>query len=99
MTGGLWRGLDREAAARFSFLLGVPAIAGAGLLAVLDIQGSNLEGQLMIYIVTFVASAGTGYLCIHFLLSWLKHRSLYPFAAYCAVFGTIYLLLALFDVI
>ena len=99
ITGGLWRGLDREAAARFSFLLGVPAIAGAGLLAVLDIQEAGLDGQLMVYIVTFLASALTGYLCIHFLLSWLRRHSLYPFAAYCAAFGTFYLLLALFDVV
>ena len=41
ITGGLWRGLDRETAARYSFLLGVPAITGAGLLSILDLQQSG----------------------------------------------------------
>ena len=41
ITAGLWRGLDRETAARYSFLLGVPAILGAGLLSLLDLQQSG----------------------------------------------------------
>lgn len=99
ITGGLWRGLDREAAARFSFLLGVPAIAGAGLLAVLDILEADASGQFAIYAATFIAAAVTGYLCIHFLLTWLRNHSLLPFAVYCALFGAGYLLLALTGVV
>ena len=99
ITGALWRGLDREAAARFSFLLGVPAIAGAGLLAVLDIREAGLGDPLAVYLATFVAAAITGYLCIHFLLTWLRQHSLYPFAAYCAAFGVFYILLALFGAV
>jgi undecaprenyl-diphosphatase len=99
ITGGLWRGLDREAAARFSFLLGVPAIAGAGLLALLDIRDVGLNGQLFVYLGTFLAAAITGFLSIHFLLSWLRQHSLYPFAVYCAAFGSLYLVLALTGVI
>lgn len=95
ITGALWRGLDREAAARFSFLLGVPAIAGAGLLAVLDILEADVSGQFTVYAATFLAAAVTGYLCIHFLLTWLRNHSLMPFAVYCAVFGVGYILLAL----
>lgn len=95
ITGGLWRGLDRPTAARFSFLLGIPAILGAGLLAVLDLAQAGTSGdQLPFYLVTFATAALTGYACIYFLLAWLRQRSLYIFAAYCAVFGSVYLLLA-----
>jgi undecaprenyl-diphosphatase len=99
ITGALWRGLDRETAARFSFLLGVPAILGAGLLTLLEIDQASLASQLPIYIATFVAAALTGYLCIHFLLAWLRSHSLYLFVVYCAVFGSAYLLLALIGLV
>lgn len=96
ITAGLMRGLDRATAARFSFLLGVPAILGAGLLSGLDIvRADDLAAQLPAMIAGFLAAAVSGYLCIHFLLSWLKSHSLYLFAAYCALFGGIYLLTAL----
>ncbi len=44
------------------------------------------------YAAAFLASALVGYLCIAFLLSWVKRHSLYLFAIYCALFGTLYLL-------
>ena len=94
IAAGLWRGLDRPTAARFSFLVGLPAIAGAGLLAILDIfsaQGSLPSGH---YLAAFVAAAVVGYACIAFLLNWVKRHTLYPFAIYCAVVGLLYLLLA-----
>ena len=95
IAAGLGRGLDRPSAARFSFLVGLPAIAGAGLLSILDIftaQGSLSNTH---YIVAFVAAAVTGYVCIAFLLNWVKRHTLYPFAAYCAIVGTLYLLYTL----
>jgi undecaprenyl-diphosphatase len=96
ITAGLWRGLDRGTAARYSFLLGIPAIGGAGLLAVLDLlQATNLAQQIPTLLATFITSALTGYLCIHFLLSWLKSRSLYLFVGYCVIFATGYLLVTL----
>jgi undecaprenyl-diphosphatase len=99
IAGGLWRGLDREAAARFSFLLGVPAIAGAGLLTLLDIRNGDVSAQLGLYAGTFVAAAISGYVCIHFLLSWLKNHSLIPFAFYCTAFGVSFVVLTLLQVI
>ena len=100
ITGGLWRGLDRATSARFSFLLGVPAILGAGMLALLDIiEAGNAAAQAPAYLATFVAAAVTGYACIHFLLTWLRQHSLYPFAAYCAGFGLLYLLLAFLGIV
>ncbi len=88
ITGGLWRGLDRPEAARFSFLLGVPAIAGAGMLAAFDLTRSpDLVDQLPQLLASFVAAAIVGYLCILFLMTWLQRRNLYLFAAYCFIFG------------
>ena len=92
IVGGLLRGLDRELAARYSFLLGVPAILGAGLLSLLDLLGSaNFNSQIPALVTTFAFSAIVGYACIHLLLQWLKQRSLIPFAIYCSAFGIIYL--------
>lgn len=94
ITAGLWRGLNREAAARFSFLLGVPAILGAGILSALDIiQANDLATQAPGLIGGFLAAAFSGYLCIHFLLTWLKNHRLYLFAIYCVLFGSTFLLL------
>lgn len=90
ITAGMIRGLDRETAARFSFLLGVPAIAGAGLLALLDVLAiGNFADYWAVYAATFVAAAITGYACIFFLLAWLRSHSLYAFAVYCALVGLV----------
>ncbi|MFQ5400376.1 MAG: undecaprenyl-diphosphate phosphatase [Anaerolineae bacterium] len=95
IVGSLWRGLDRHAAARFSFLLGVPVIFGAGLLSVVDLlQAGALSNHWGVYAAAFTAAAVTGYLCITFLLNWLRQHTLYLFAAYCAAFGSLYLLAA-----
>ncbi|MFN2221617.1 MAG: undecaprenyl-diphosphatase UppP [Chloroflexota bacterium] len=95
ISAGLSRGLDRETAARYSFLLGVPAIAGAGLLAAVDLlQSATASEQILELLVTFAAAAVVGYGCIHFLLNWLRQRTLYLFAGYCLAFGAIYLLLS-----
>lgn len=92
IASGLGRGLDRPTAARFSFLVGLPAIAGAGLLSILDIFEAQGSLPAMHYVAAFIAAAAVGYACISFLLSWVKRHTLYPFAAYCAAFGLLYLL-------
>jgi undecaprenyl-diphosphatase len=97
IVGGLLRGLDRGIAARYSFLLGIPAIVGAGLLSVLDLLDSpELENKISALITTFIVSAIVGYGCIHFLLQWLKKRSLIPFAVYCSAFGIIFIIISVF---
>jgi undecaprenyl-diphosphatase len=96
ITSGLARGLDRSSAARYSFLLGVPAIAGAGLITIVDIiRSTTIAGQVSQLVVTFIASFLVGYACIHLLLTWVRHHSLYPFAAYCFLFGLGYLAFSL----
>ncbi len=97
ITAGLWRGLNRETAARYSFLLGIPAILGAGLLALGELVGSGeIATQWPVMLAAFSAAAITGYACIYFLLSWLRSHSLYIFAAYCALLGGGYLLWTFF---
>lgn len=96
IMGGLTRGLNRELAARYSFLMSIPVIAGAGLIKLLDLmQAGNLTAQLPALFTVFITSAIVGYACIAFLMNWLKERSLYPFAIYCATFGVGYLVYAL----
>jgi undecaprenyl-diphosphatase len=94
ISTGLARGLKRDAAARFSFMIGAPIILGAGLLPLLDlIQAGGLRQELPIMVIGFLAAAIAGYVCIKYLLRYLQHGSLYVFAAYCAVIGVATLVL------
>ncbi|MCD6552694.1 MAG: undecaprenyl-diphosphatase UppP [Anaerolineae bacterium] len=96
IASGLLRGLKRETAARFSFLLSTPIILGAGLPQLWEVaQAGDLSTRLPILLLGFVAAALSGYLCIRFLLSYLQRHKLYVFAAYCAVAGVICLGVAL----
>ena len=93
MVGGLIRGLDREAATRFSFLLGIPAILAAGLSAVNDLLfGNNASEGAGAMIAVFIVSAIVGYACIAWLLRFVRNNSLIPFAIYCVTFSIIYLI-------
>ncbi len=86
--GAMLRGLDRHSAARFSFLLSVPAMLGAGLIAILDLlKSDSLAADLPALGIGFVAAAVSGYLCIRWLLGYLQRRGLIVFAVYCALFG------------
>ena len=97
IAAGLGRGLRREPAARFSFLLATPIILGAGLFKVVDLaQVGNLAAQVPTLFAGFVTSGVVGFCCIHFLLRYLQRRRLYPFAVYCAAAGVACLIVALF---
>lgn len=97
IVGGLSRGLDRPTAARYSFLLGIPAILGAGLQAILKIfTATNNEFATSVYIVAFIAAGVTGYACIHWLLTWVKTHTLYGFAAYVTLLSVVFLLFSFF---
>lgn len=80
-------GVSREKATRFSFLLGMPVIAGAFLLGILDIiKGENTELPTLIPIlVGFFSSAIIGFIMAKFLLQFFKNHSLYGFAIYLLV--------------
>lgn len=96
IAAGLARGLRREEAARFSFLLATPIILGAGLLKIVDlVKMGGLAAQVPTLVVGFAAASLVGLGCIHFLMGYLQRRRLYPFAVYCAVVGGACLLVAL----
>lgn len=95
ITGGLIRGLTRETATRYSFLLGAPIIFGAGMLGLLDLRDvPNLSAEIPVLLTIFITSAVVGLICIVFLLRWVRKHSLIPFAVYCALLGGGYLLFA-----
>jgi len=86
IAAGLYLGLDRETAARFSFLLSIPAVAGAGLLGTGDLVG-HAGLPLKIIAAGTLASCLVGYASLK-LLVWMVGRGrLHYFAPYCAVLG------------
>ena len=95
ITAGIGRGLRREAAARFSFLLATPIILGAGVFKLLDLGQAGVLAQAPTLAVGFLAALVAGLVCIYFLLRYLQRRPLYPFAIYCASAGAICLLVSL----
>jgi undecaprenyl-diphosphatase len=87
MVGGMLRGLSREDAARFSFLLATPVILAAGALKLKDLSGplgDGIRGQVLF---GSVLSGVGAYLSVRFLTRYLAHRSLRPFGFYCLVAG------------
>jgi undecaprenyl-diphosphatase len=87
---GLFLGLEREAAARFAFLMAVPVIAGAGLWKARTLVGGGLEGAAVgELIVGVTTSAIFGFIAIAFLLSYLKRNGLGIFIAYRVIFGLV----------
>ncbi len=89
ISAGLFSGLKREEAARFSFLLGVPAIAGAGLLAVKDMLETGVQLSYSSLGLGFIVSAVSGYLAIDFLIKFLKTQSLRGFVIYRVVLAAL----------
>jgi undecaprenyl-diphosphatase len=83
ITAGRARGLDRESAARFSFLLSLPIIAGAGIIKGIDVAGSGLPaGLAWPFVWGILASAASGFLVIAFLLAYLRRHSFVVFLVY-----------------
>lgn len=96
MAMGLLRGVKREAAARYSFLLATPIILGAGLLPLAELFRAEVVGAVLPpLIIGFLAAAISGYLCIRVLLAYLQRGRLYVFAIYCWLAGIMSLTLAL----
>jgi undecaprenyl-diphosphatase len=93
ITGGMTRNFDRSTSARFSFLMSIPAMLGAGVVSLKDLANvPNLTSFLPVLAVGFIAAAIVGYLSIHWLLSFIKRQKFWVFAVYCAVFACIVLL-------
>jgi undecaprenyl-diphosphatase len=82
MTAGRLMGLDRESAARFSFLLAMPIIAGAGLYKALDLVQTGFQGYASEFFWGFVSSAVSGFLVIWGLLRYLRSHDFKIFMVY-----------------
>lgn len=92
---GLARGLTRESAARFSFLLTIPAILGALVFAIGDLVNGAVTISIGAIIAGLLASAITGYLAIHLLLELVKRGKLIWFSYYTWAVGILVVLLSI----
>jgi len=89
MAGGMGLRFNREAAARFSFLISAPIIFGAVVLKLKDISSLVSGENGFSLLAGFIVSAATGLLSIHFLLGYLKKHSFTAFVIYRIVFSLI----------
>lgn len=87
MCAGMFRGLSREDAARFAFLLSTPVILAAGVLKIPDLLGPLGNGIRPQILVGSIVSGIGAYLSVRFLMKYFQTRTLTPFAIYCVVFG------------
>lgn len=86
ISSGMWMGMNRSAAADFSFLLSLPAIMGAFVLVIKDISYFPSKEIPLILAGSFVALA-SGYLSLRFLLKYIRRGGLHRFAWYCWFLG------------
>ena len=88
ISAGLVRGVGKQEAARFAFLLGIPVIAGAGLLEMAEFvqSGESISGDVWAGVAV---AAVSGYAAIAFLIRLLGRIGLAPFGIYCVAFGTL----------
>jgi undecaprenyl-diphosphatase len=90
ISGAVLRQFDRPSAARFSFLMSIPVLLGAGAIALKDLlEAGALAAELPAISIGFIAAAVSGYACIRWLLRYLQRHSLYIFAVYCAAFSAL----------
>jgi undecaprenyl-diphosphatase len=83
ISAGLFLGLNRESAARFSFLMATPVVAGAGVFEALKvIRGTDVKPELHLVVIGFVAAAISGLLAIRFMLEFLRRQSVNSFVVY-----------------
>jgi undecaprenyl-diphosphatase len=92
ITVGRLMGIDRESAARFSFLLSIPIIAGAGLYKSIDVVQTGLPpGTAPAFFWGMVSSAVSGFVVIAFLLSYLRRKDFFIFMVYRIVVAALVL--------
>jgi undecaprenyl-diphosphatase len=100
ITAGLALDLDRPSAAKFSFLLAAPIIAGAGAKSLFDVfrgvqSGAITSSELILFPIGFVAAAISGYLCIKYLLRFLQHHTMNIFVFYRWALAALIIVVAL----
>jgi undecaprenyl-diphosphatase len=94
ITFGLFRGFTRRDAARFSFLLSVPAVVLSGIYGMRDVVGESTGVGLPALIAATLAAFVVGYWSIAFLLKWLGEHTMKIFVLYRLVLGSLVLILA-----
>ncbi|MBE9062426.1 undecaprenyl-diphosphate phosphatase [cf. Phormidesmis sp. LEGE 11477] len=92
LTAGLFIGLKRETAARFSFLLGMPAILLSGLVSITDVVGADSAVALVPLLGGLAAAVVSSYLAIAWLIDFLKKHSTWVFVWYRLAFGAVILI-------
>jgi len=93
ISGGMLRQFDRASATRFAFLMSAPVMIAAATYEMLDLRGAAHLGSILPSIVVGLAVAAiVGWLAIRWLITYVSKNSLYGFAIYCSVFGTILLI-------
>jgi undecaprenyl-diphosphatase len=97
ISGGIFRKIDRQGAARFAFLMSIPIMLAAAILGVKDLLDVPNLGQMAALVaVGFILAGVMGYLVIRWFISYLRGKSLLPFAAYCAVLALIVVVISYF---
>ena len=91
ISAGLFQGVSRGTAARFSFLLSIPAILGAGILKLDDLSGATETPAELV--AGTIAAAVSGFLAVSFLIRLLRTRTLWPFIWYRLAAGAMFVLL------
>jgi undecaprenyl-diphosphatase len=91
ISTGLFLGVSRATAARFSFLLSIPAILGAGILKLDDLSGATETPAELL--AGTLAAAVSGFLAVSFLIRLLRTRTLWPFIWYRLIAGALFVLL------
>jgi undecaprenyl-diphosphatase len=89
ITAGLFLGLNRDAAARFSFLLSIPAVVASGLYELYSIRHNIADVGAVQVITATIVSGIVGYLSIAFLLKFLRTHTTYPFILYRIALGVV----------
>lgn len=92
IAGGIAYGVDREKAARFSFLMSIPAIIGANMLQGFEVFKSDVTIQWAPALVGAVCACIAGYIAVKFMLALIQRKKLYGFAIYVALLGIFVLL-------
>ncbi|WP_156757268.1 undecaprenyl-diphosphate phosphatase [Actinokineospora pegani] len=93
LTAGLVMGLDRGAATRYSFLLAIPSVMGAGIFSIPDIvnvdPSAPFEASVPQTVVATVVAFGVGYACVAWLLRYVSNHSFMVFVWYRIVVGAV----------
>jgi len=89
MTAGLFRGLSREGAARFSFLLAVPVMTAAGLAELAGYADNTAPVDTRALVLGLVISAIAGFACIHYFMKWLTRFGMLPYVVYRLALGAL----------